>query len=94
MMLRIYRTWSWKLAIPMSEVRYGGSNPMRLVPCDELQFGSYVPGTEEIVWAPVEIVEAPKPESPSARRNREISQSIARGIAEIEMGIKHVKNTE
>jgi hypothetical protein len=62
MKLRIYRTWTWELAIPRSEVRLGGKNPYKLVPHDQLQL-SYC----DDVWAPVEIVAEVEPPHPNEK---------------------------
>ena len=74
MNLRIYRTWTWELAVPRSEVRFGGDNPMELVVHDQLQYfdsrGSFGP-PDESMWFPVPVVEAEKPEHPRDRKERE-----------------------
>jgi hypothetical protein len=85
--LRIYRTWSWKIAVPASEIRYGGKNPMQLVAHDELQFFSEASGE----FAPIPIIEAEKPEHPDEKedrkRNEEISRAMEDSLPEIEAAL-------
>jgi hypothetical protein len=58
MKLRIYRQWTWELNYSPMEIRYGRSNPMKLVAYDELQY--FYHGK----WYPIEVVGAPKPKQP------------------------------
>lgn len=66
--LRIFRRWTWELACSPMEVRYGGTNPMKLVAHDELQYfhpTEYKLGmVSDGEWRPVEIVEGEKPKHP------------------------------
>ena len=61
MKIRIYRTYTWELDCPRSEVRFGGPNPMKLVAHDELQYQDDECGTN---WFPVSIMEGTKPKHP------------------------------
>lgn len=84
MKLRIYRTFTWELAIPQSEVRLGGRNPFKLVAHDELQYNN----TGLMVdWAPVLVVEAEKPEHPHEAKDREFAKRQSEAIVKsIEAG--------
>lgn len=73
--LRIYRTFEWELDIPVSEVRFGGRNPMKLVATDTLQYRNFNGD-----WVPVQIVEGPRPEHPHEKKDREQMDRMAKGI--------------
>lgn len=83
MELRIFRTFEWVVAVPLSEVRLGGRNSMKLKHTDELQWRS-VTGFGE--WLAVPIVEADKPEHPDEKearvRNEEMQAAVDRMIAD------------
>lgn len=53
MELRISRTWREELACSISEVRFGGDNPMKRVSSDTLQYRESAFSD----WKDVEIVE-------------------------------------
>jgi hypothetical protein len=57
--LRIFRRYTWELDCSPIEVCYGGSNPMKLVAYDELQYRGSGPQKDD--WLPVPVVEAEKP---------------------------------
>ena len=83
MELRIFRTFEWVISVPLSEVRLGGRNPMKLKHTDELQWRS-VTGFGE--WLAVPIVESDKPEHPDEKearlRNEEMQAAVDRMIAD------------
>lgn len=87
MQLRIYRTYSWQLAIPFSQTVIGGSNPMELVAHDQLQYTENY-GSVNVQWKPVPIVEAEKPEHPNDKRQREHFEKMQRNFKEISKDIK------
>ena len=64
MELRIYRTFTWKLDCPRSEVIFGGPNPFRLVRHDKLQYRER-PYHANQEWIDVEIFEEEKPPHPN-----------------------------
>ena len=70
MQLRIFRRFDWQIDCPISEVRMGGRNPMKLVSYDELQYAENY-GSVNVVWKAVQIVEDEKPEHPAEKRERE-----------------------
>lgn len=77
MNLRIYRTWKWVLAVPMSDVCFGAKPPLMLEACDELQCQTTL-GT----WLPVPRVEAVKPEHPDVLEDRERGEAMREAIGE------------
>lgn len=60
MKLRIHRSWEWKCTLPLSEIRFGGDNPLSLVPTDTFEYLD----TETSEWKPIETFEDPIPEHP------------------------------
>lgn len=79
--LRVFRTFTWELACSPDEVRYGGSNPVKLVAHDELQYRSR--GAQKDHWISVPVVEAARPEHPQAKRDREAHEQSIAGIQQI-----------
>ena len=69
MQLRIFRRFTWEIDCPMSEIRFGGRNPMKLVAHDELQFNRG--GNDWPKWETVPIVEDEKPLSPEQQAEQE-----------------------
>lgn len=68
MELRIYRTYQWELAVPISQARLGGDNPMKITAIDELQFFE----SESGKWIPVPVLSEPVPTHPrEIQRQRE-----------------------
>jgi hypothetical protein len=68
MQLRVFRQFKWVLAVPLSQVQFGGQNPYKLEHTDTLQYYNEV--HED--WADVEIVEAPKPPHPNEARQPQL----------------------
>ena len=75
--LRIKRRYEWVLDIPVSEIRFGGNNPLSLHHVDTLQYCIH----EE--WFDAPIVEEQIPEHPYTTRNREKQESIAKTLKNI-----------
>ena len=85
--LRIFRTFTWELACSPMEVRYGGTNPTKLVSRDELQFYGQGPDGE-IGWYPVEVVEDEKPKHPREIETEKERARISEGMKNIFFGAK------
>lgn len=87
MKLRIYRTFTWELAIPRSEVRLGGRNPFKLVAHDELQMlkESIDAGSISHIfeWIPIAVEEAEKPEHPHEAKDRELAKRRSEAISKM-----------
>jgi hypothetical protein len=76
MNLRIHRTWAWELAIPASEVKMGGNNPMELVATDVVEYLDTL--TNE--WTPLPIVSEPVPEHPRLTRERANLENFRKAV--------------
>jgi hypothetical protein len=72
--LRIYRTWYW---VNVSD-RIGGQPELVLRHRDELQYCA------DGAWRPVHVEEAPKPENPEERRQRE---AMERNVAALDAAL-------
>jgi hypothetical protein len=82
MELRIYRTYTWELDCPRSEVRFGGPNPMKLITHDELQY-KQISAFGNIMWIPVPIVEGAKPKHPDDVDKENVSSAVFESIDKI-----------
>ncbi len=83
MNFRIYRTFTWVSAIPDSEIRFGGRNPIKLKAHDELQYFDSLPDNhlgQCIGWTPVLVEEAEKPENPYDVEDRKESERMAKEL--------------
>ena len=76
MKIRIRRSYDWKCTLPLSEIRFGGDNPLTLVAKDNLEF--FNEDADE--WQPIPIVEDPIPEHPRDRKLREETESFIKGL--------------
>jgi hypothetical protein len=89
MRLRIHRSYEWKCTLPLSEIRFGGDNPLTLVSTDVLEYLVAECGREK-VWEPVPIFEDPIPEHPRDAKLRqelsEFTQIIGEKLREIADG--------
>ena len=77
MELRIFRTFEWVIAVPLSEARLGGRNPMKLKHTDQLQWRSATGFGE---WLPVPIIEEDKPEHPDYKEARERNEEMQAAV--------------
>jgi len=79
MRVRIHRTWEWKCLVPLSEMMFGGDNPLTLVPTDTLEYcvASY---GNLYVWEPIPLVEDPKPEHPRDKLFKKETQQYLESI--------------
>jgi len=78
MRLRIHRSYEWKCTLPLSEIRFGGDNPVTLVSTDVLEY--CVDGSHGATWEPVPIFEDPIPEHPRDAKLREDMKRFMDGI--------------
>jgi hypothetical protein len=81
MELRIYRTYTWELDCPRSEVKFGGTNPMKLVAHDELQYRGSCHLKDD--WLPLPIVEGVKPKHPDDFNKQAVSSAVLESIDKI-----------
>jgi hypothetical protein len=70
MKIRTFRTFEWVLAVPLSQVQFGGKNPYTLKHTDTPQ--RYDENME--MWVDVEVVEDQKPPHPDEARRVKLSQ--------------------
>jgi hypothetical protein len=93
MQLRIFRRFTWELDCPSSEVRFGGSNPMKLVAHDELQYAENY-GSVNVIWKPVTVVEDEKPESPMSYRDRKFAEQAKKQMEGFDTLLQKAKKLE
>jgi hypothetical protein len=84
MKLRIYRTFDWVIAVPLSQVSLGGKPPYRLQATDTLQ--QFDEGSQ--TWVNIDVEEAAKPPHPNEALLPAMQPGFSEAIAEIMSKVK------
>lgn len=79
MQLRIYRTFAWVNATPVSQMSFGGKPEYTLRATNTLQYLDEASGE----WKALEVVEEPAPPHPDALKTQEFTRGIQELVASI-----------